>query len=727
MTAATHFHTCPLCEATCGLAVEVDEETRTVLKVRGDDEDVFSGGFACPKGLAIGDCHADPDRLRTPLVDGKPASWDDAWQTVTDRLNRTIERHGRRSVAMFLGNPNVHNLAGAFYAPAVAKALGSPYVFTASTVDQQPKHVSAALMFGHKLTIPIPDVDRTDYLLVLGADPLTSNGSLMTAPDMPGRLRALRNRGGRLVVVDPRVSRTAKAADEHIAIRPGSDALWLAAIAHTLIEEGLATPDGDHVSGLDRLPAALAPFTPDSVAGATRVRAGTTRRVARELAAAPSAAVYGRMGTTTVRFGTIASWLVDVINILTGNLDRPGGAMFPTAPAGQTNSSATATPRETRFGRYHTAVRELPETFSEFPSAAFAEELLHGPVRGLITIAGNPALSIPNAEQVDKALGGLEVMVSVDAYRNETTRHADVVLPVPSVLERNHFDIAFAQLAVRNVANWSDPVFPADQPPEWQIHCRLAGILRGMGADVDVAAVDLAVLSQLIAREAPGTDPSWGVEQLGDDAEGPERILDFLIRVGPYGDGFGADPDGLTLAKVRQHPHGVDLGPLQPRLPEALLTTSGKVEVAPAEILADLPRMRATLDEPAGGLLLVGRRHLRSNNSWGHNLPAMMGGTNRSTLQIHPDDAAAAGVSDGGTALVSSATGQVRAAVEVTEKVTPGTVSLPHGWGHDKPGTDLAVANTQPGTNPNVLTGPEVDPLSGNAILNGVAVDVAPV
>ncbi|CAN5167664.1 molybdopterin oxidoreductase family protein [soil metagenome] len=737
MDSQTHIHTCPLCEATCGLAFEVDPGTREVLKVRGDDDDVFSRGFACPKGLAIAELHADPDRLRAPLVDGVEVTWAEAWQAVADRLLPVIEAHGRESVGMYLGNPNVHNLAGALYSPAVAKVLGSPAIFTASTVDQQPKHVSAAHMFGHKLSIPIPDVDRTDYLLILGADPLTSNGSLMTAPDMPGRLRALRERGGRLVVVDPRVSRTAKAADEHVAIRPGGDALWLAAIAQTLLSTGAAITEHPHITGLELLPDALADFTPEAVEAATRVPTATTRRIAAELAAAPSAAVYGRMGTSTVAFGTVASWLVDVLNILTGNLDRPGGAMFTTAAAGQANSSATARARETVFGRYHTAVRGLPETFSEFPSAALAEEILDGPLRGLITIAGNPALSVPNGERMAEALAGLDVMISIDCYRNETTRHADVVLPVPSVLERPHYDLAFMQLAVRNVANWSDAVFApdtshGDAPQEWEIQCRLAGLIQGMGPEADVDAVDTYILSMAIQKEVAaagspiaGRDPAWVLAELGS-ARGPERFLDFLLRVGPHGDGFGATPGGLTLDMVREQPHGVDLGPLEPRLPEVLLTPSGKVEVAPAAVLADLPRLQAAMAEPAEGLLLVGRRHLRSNNSWQHNLPSLVGGTNTSTLQITPEDAAATGVADGGRAVVRSATGAVEADVEVTDKISIGTVSLPHGWGHDVDGVRLSVAAAIGGTNPNVLTGPDIDPLSGNAILNGVPVEVAP-
>ena len=731
---STHFHTCPLCEATCGLAIEVVDGPQglpIVNKVRGDDEDVFSGGYACPKGLAINELHNDPDRLRAPLVDGEEVSWDRAWQVVAERLGGHLEANGRDSMAMYLGNPNIHNLAGQLYVPALAKAVGTRHIFTASTVDQQPKHVSAALMFGEKLSIPIPDVDRTDFLMILGADPMSSNGSLMTAPDMPGRLRALKSRGGRLVVVDPRTSTTARMADLHLPIRPGTDALLLAAIANVLLTEDLATPS-PHVVGVEALPAALAPFTPEAVEAATRLPAATIRQLARDLAAAPSAAVYGRIGTCTVAFGTTTSWLVDVVNVLTGNLDRPGGALFTTAAAGQKNSSAAVGARETRFGRYHTQVSELPERFSEFPSAAFAEEILDGPIRGLITVAGNPALSIPDSRRVQRALESLDVMISVDCYLNETTRHADVVLPVPSVLERPHYDLAFMQLAIRNVAKWSDALFHTDQPQEWEIHARLAGIAQGMGPDVDPAAVDAFVLSTVVQREvsAPGSvvagrDVDELVAELGT-VPGPERMVDFLIRVGPHGDGFGARPDGLTLARVKAAPHGIDLGPLEPRLPEVLRTVSGKVEVAPRMLLDDLPRLREAMQAPDDGLLLVGRRHLRSNNSWGHNLPSLVGGTNRSTLQIHPDDAASTGVVDGAMAVVASEAGSVQVEVEVTPRISAGTVSMPHGWGHGQEGTRMRVAAAHAGTNSNVLTAPTIDPLSGNAVLNGIPVTVTP-
>jgi len=642
---------------------------------------------------------------------------------------------------VYAGNPNVHNLSGSLYTGAVIKALGTRNVFSASTSDQMPKQVAAVLMFGDMLSVPVPDVDRTDLLVVLGADPLTSNGSLMTAPDMPGRLRALRHRGGRLVVVDPRTSRTARAADLHLAIRPGTDAFLLAAIATVLIGEGLAAPQPDHVAGTDQLGAALARFTPETVSGPTGLPAAAIRDLARDLAAAPSAAVYGRIGTCTVRFGTVTSWLVDVVNALTGNLDSPGGVMFPLAAAGQRNSSPTSTPRTMRFGRFATSVRGLGEVLGELPSAALAEEIASGHLRGLVTIAGNPALSAPDAGRLQAALAGLDVMISVDCYLNETTRHADVVLPVPGPLERAHFDLAFTQLAIRNVANYSPPLFDPAVPPEWQTLARLAAIASGAPPEVGPEAVDDLVLAGLLtshtgAAGSPvhGRDVAELVAELSRPTDqhpggrrGEERMLDALLRLGPYGDGFGARPDGLALDRLAAHPHGLDLGPLQPRLPELLRTPSGRVELAPAAILADLPRLAGALDEPADGLRLVGRRHLRSNNSWGHNVAGLVGGSNVCALQIHPDDALPRGVTDGARVRVSSSVGSVEVDAEVTTRIRPGVVSLPHGWGHAVDGVQLGVAQAHAGVNTNVLTPPEIDPLSGTAVLNGFAVDVAAV
>jgi anaerobic selenocysteine-containing dehydrogenase len=735
MSTTTRHVTCPLCEATCGLSVDVDGDR--AVAVRPDPEDVFSRGFACPKGLLIGDLQHDPDRLTTPLVDGRPASWQQAWRAVHERLDRFTTQHGRQRLATYLGNPNAHHLAGTFYTPAVLRAIGGSTVFSASTSDQMPKQVSALLMFGTGLSIPIPDVDRTELLVVLGADPLSSNGSLMTAPDMPGRLRALRRRGGRLVVVDPRTSRTARIADLHLAIRPGTDAFLLAAIAQVLSAESRAADPGPHVTGVAEVVAAVAPFTPEAVSSITGIDAAVIRDLAHDLADASSAAVYGRIGTCTVRFGTVTSWLVDVVNTLTGNLDRPGGVMFPLAPARQTNSSPISRPRAPRFGRFATGARGLPEVMGELPSAAMAEEILGGHVRGLITIAGNPALSVADGGRLEEALAGLDLLISVDPYRNETTRFADVVLPVPGPLARAHFDVLFTQLSVRNLARYSPAALSEDLPAEWETLCRLAAVLLGgAGPDAGPELVDDLVLTRLLSAHVEaaagpvvGRDVAELARALGD-RRGEERLLDAELRLGPYGDGFGARPDGLTLDRLMQHPHGLDLGALTPRLPEMLRTPSGLVELAPAALIHDLDRLRAALvdhrDPAEGGpLLLVGRRHLRSNNSWGHNVAGLVGGSNACTLQIHPEDATRCGLLPGQWARVSSSVGQVEVEVEITDKIRPGVVSLPHGWGHA--GSELRVASRVAGANVNVLTPPEVDPLSGTVVLNGFEVHVAPV
>ena len=507
----TAFRTCPFCEATCGLEVTLRGDE--VVKVRGDGDDVFSRGFLCPKGVALKDLHEDPDRLRTPLVRGAdgelaPASWEEAWALIGDRLPRIAAEHGRDAVGVYIGNPAAHGLAALLYGRVVIKALGTHSVFSASTVDQRPKEIACALMFGTPLSVPIPDVDRTMHLLMLGANPLASNGSLMTAPDMRGRLRALQARGGKLVVVDPRRSRTAEVADEHHPIRPGTDAQLLFALVHVLFEEGLAAPGrlAELTDGIAAVEELAQPFTPEAVAPVTGIPADAIRRMARELAAAGSAAVYGRIGTTTQEFGTLASWLVDVLNVLTGNLDRPGGAMFTRAAAGQRNSSgAPGRGRATQLARRRTRVRGLPESLGELPAAALAEEIEtpgEGQLRALITLAGNPARSMPNSGRMERALEGLDLLVCVDIYVNETTRHADVILPAPSPLERSHYDLALYQLAIRNVANFSPPVVEATVPDEWVTLLRLAAVAAGQPAPADVEPFDRFVASELIRREA---------------------------------------------------------------------------------------------------------------------------------------------------------------------------------------------------------------------------------
>ncbi|MFJ3441863.1 molybdopterin oxidoreductase family protein [Streptomyces sp. NPDC086081] len=735
----TALRICPLCEATCGLTLTI-EGTR-VTHARGDRDDVFSRGFICPKGASFGAVDSDPDRLRTPLVrrDGelREATWEEAFDAVAAGIRPVVERHGPNAVGVVLGNPNVHTMAGGLYPPVLLAGLGTRSVFTASTVDQMPKHVSSGLLYGDANLIPVPDLDRTDHLLLIGANPLESNGSLCTAPDFPGKLKALKARGGTLVVIDPRRTRTAKLADRHIAVRPGTDALLLAAMARVLFDEGLTEPT-PHVEGLAELSDALRDFTPEAVAGACDVDAGLIRTLARDLAAAPTAAVYGRIGSCTVPHGTLASWLVDVLNILTGNLDRPGGALFPQAATDRTPRPA-GPGRGFALGRWHSRVSRHPEAKGELPLSALAEEIDTAteegePVRALIAVAANPVLSAPDGDRLDKALASLDFMVSVDPYLNETSRHADVILPPPPPAQSPHHDFAFNTLAVRNQVRYTRPAVPLEpgRMAETEILARLILAATGMHG-ADPAAVDAMVVDQTLGKavrepHSPvhGRDPRELAARLTGET-GPERRLDMMLRLGPYGDGFGATPDGLTLEKLLAHPHGIDLGPLRPRLPQPLKTTSGKVELLPAPIAADLPRLRAALAARPDGFVLVGRRHLRSNNSWMHNVPALTGGSNRCTLHIHPEDAERLGVEDGAPVRVRGAGGEVTAPAEVTDAVRRGVVSLPHGWGHDRPGTRLRHAATDPGVNVNqLLDGRLLDPLSGNAVLNGVPVDLAP-
>jgi anaerobic selenocysteine-containing dehydrogenase len=783
-----------LCEATCGLELTVGADGSSVARVRGDAQDVFSHGFLCPKGVALKELHEDPDRLRTPMrrrPDGSFAacSWDEAFGIVADGLRGVTEAGGRDAVAVYLGNPNAHNLSSLLYLRGLVKALGTRNAFSASTLDQYPKQLASGLMFGSAMTVAVPDLDRAGHVLILGADPVSSNGSLMTAPDVRGRLARVRARGGRVVVVDPRRSRTAESlADEHVFIRPGTDALLLAAMVAVLFEEGLVRLGRVEpvCAGVDSVRATVAPFTPERVAAATGVPAGVVRRLARELAAAERGVVYGRMGTTTQAFGTVASWLVDVLNVLTGNLDRPGGAMFPLAAAGGSGRAGpdarAATPlapappgRGVRFGRWTSRVRGLPEVFGELPAACLAEEIEtpgDGQVRALIAVAGNPAVSTPNAGRLSRALESLDFMASVDIYVTETSRHADVILPAPSPLERSHYDLALYGFAVRNVANYSPPVLPMPEgmQDEWRTLLRLTAIAAGQ-PDLDIDQLDDLFALELLRRET-GTQGSTVTGRTPEDLlaelaprRGPERLLDAMLRVGPYGDGFGTRPEGLSLAVLESHPHGIDLGPLEPRLPDVLRTPSGMIELAPPAIVADVPRLEAALAprdtpladldherlalrahgprphpaheplahqaqvaEAAPPMLLVGRRQLRSNNSWMHNLPMLVRGPVRCTIQVHPDDATRLGLVDGEPAEVRSRSGRIVLPVDVTDGIMPSVVSIPHGWGHDVEGVGWSVAAEHAGANLNRLSDErELDAVSGNAVFNGIPVEVAPV
>jgi anaerobic selenocysteine-containing dehydrogenase len=742
-TTETRYRICPLCEACCGLDVQVADGK--VVAIRGKADDVFSHGYICPKGFALKDLHEDPDRLRQPLVrrDGQlqPASWEEAFQEIERRLVPILERDGRDAVALSVGNPAAHKASLLLYFQRLARALGSKNVYSASTLDQMPKQLASGWMFGTGLSVAVPNIDRCDFLLILGANPMASNGSLWTVTDFRGRAKALRARGGQIVVVDPRRTETAAIADAHHFIRPGADVFFLAALVNTVFAEDLARPGrlAEWTNGIDAVREAVSPFTPEEVAARCGIAAETTRTLARQLAATERACVYGRIGTCTQSFGTLASWLVDVLNVLTGHLDSPGGAMFPKAAAFAPNTHGqSGVGRGVSTGRHVSRVSGAPEVLGELPMTLMAEEMETpgpGQVKALITVASNPVLSSPGGPRLARALDSLEFMVSLDIYLNETTRHADVILPGVSPLEDEHYDVSFPQFSHRNHARYSPPVFPLGegQRPEWENLLRLIAIVRGGGAKADVLALDDELLAQEVHKQAGAHAPAVLAALAASGRRGPDRLVDLALRTGPYGDRFGLKAEGLNLDKVMAAPAGIDLGALEPRIPELLRTPSGRIELAPPACLSDLGRARAQLDEPAPGLVIIGRRDVRSNNSWMHNLHTLAKGPERCTVLMHPTDAQRLGLADGTLARISARSDSaepersVTAPVVVTTDLMPGVISLPHGWGHDKSGAKLRVAAERPGANLNAVLDERLrDPLSGNAVLSGVAVDVSP-
>ena len=740
-TDTTHHRICPLCEACCGLEITVREQQ--VVAIRGHAADVFSAGYICPKGVALKDLHEDPDRLRTPLIrrNGRhePATWEEAWAEIARRLAPIQQAHGRDAVGLVVGNPAAHKIGLLSTIPRLAKGLGTRNIFTAATLDQMPRHVSSGLLFGHWMSVPVPDIVRCELLIVLGANPVVSNGSMWTVPDFRGKARALQARGGRLVVIDPRRTETAALADAHHFIRPGADAFLLAGMVHTLFSEGLVQLGrvAEHVQGVDAIRSAVQGFSADAVAARCGMPADSIRALARELAATPRASIYARIGSCTQEFGSLATWLVDVLNTLAGHLDAPGGAMFPKAAAFASNASGPpGKGRGVAMGRHASRVSGAPEVMGELPIGCLMEEIEtpgKGQIRAMVTLATNPVLSMPHGERLARALEGLDFMVSLDIYLNETTRHADVILPAASPLEDMHYDMPFPQLSWRNHARYSAPVFPRapGQPAEWETVLKLAAIAAGGDPQRSAAEID----DDHFVQEAQMRFGTASADVMAATAglRGPERVLDVALRSGPYGDQFGRQPGGLNLARVQASTAagGIDLGPLEPRLPELLRTPSGKVELAPALLLDDLQRAAADLSRAPDALVVIGRRDVRSNNSWMHNLPVLAKGPMRCTALLHPDDARRLGLADGAMAEMSRSTRNGRRSITVqvacSQDMMPGVVSLPHGWGHDLPGTQLGVAGQRPGANLNALLDEDLrDPLSGNAVLSGVAVEMRP-
>lgn len=735
---AEWFHrSCSICEASCGIRVLADRETRKVLRIEGNADDPISQGHVCPKVTAMQGVFEDPDRLKrplrkTPTGEWEEISWDAAYDYAAERIGALQAKYGNDTLGVYIGNPSGFDVGCLLYNRFVLESLRTPRMFSAATMDHFPKLFTSRVLFGKGSILPIPDIDRCDYFLCLGGNPVVSQGSLMSAPGVAKKLRAIQARGGRVVVVDPRRSETAEVADEHLFVRPGSDPYFLFSIVHVLFEDELVRLGRfeEFTDGLDTIEMLAAEFSPESTAAATGIDAATTRRIAHELADHPHACVYGRIGTCTVEFGTLASWLIDVVNIVLGRYDEPGGMMFPRPATGQHEPGNPMPPIP--IGPYKTAARGLPTVDGHLPASAFAEELDPDSagdrrVRALLVTCGNPVLSMPEGDRISEGLAGLEFMVAVDIYLNETTRHADLILPTAPQLAHENFDFLCQSTAVRNHVRYGEQVFEPEpgEKRSWEVYLELAARLNGE----DAGAYDDVHVMQNATRFASklGLDADEVIAALGDE-RGPMRIVDLQLRCGPYGDHFGKRPEGLNLKKLKQARAAIDLGPLEPRFPDILRTEGRRIDLADPRITDDVPRLlerRASFEDP-DGLRLIGRRQSRGMNSWLHNLPNLAKGKPRCTLLIHPEDAERHGVHDGGRAALESRTGLLEVDVEVSDEMMRGVVSLPHGFGHGGSGTRLGVAaERQPGVNANVLTdAAPLDVPSGTSVANGIPVEV---
>lgn len=703
-----HYAICPICEAECG--IEVTVEKNQIVSIRGDKDNPFSKGHICPKAVSLTDLYNDPDRLKYPVrrtdKGWEQIEWKDAFDEIGEKINDIRRRYGHNAVALFFGNPNVHYHGNLLYIGFLLRTLRTKNRYSSSSLDQLPLMMACYMMFGHQFLFPIPDIDRTDYFIIIGGNPAVSGGSIMTAGGAMQRIKNIRQRHGTVVVIDPVFTKTAALANRHHFIRPGTDAFLVAAMVNTLFEEGLCKPGrlDAFLDGAEAVRQAVQPFTAEKVASMTGIKAEDIRTLTREFCKAQKAVCYGRVGTCVQEHGALATWLIIVFNILTGNLDRPGGFMF-TKPALDLAGFTALAGEKGWFGRHRTRVSGLPDFGGEFPVGVLAEEIItpgEGKIRALITSAGNPVIAAPNGRLMDEALKKLDYMVSIDWYINETSRHANIILPPTTILEHHNFTMMTNLAGVRNYAAYSKPAL-AKTPgtrDNWEIF-------------LELTARFLPIPLQFAVRFLK-----------------PELILNFLLRSGPHGSGLKLWRSGLTLKKVAKAKHGIDLGPLVECLPKRLFTKNKRIKLAPEILVKAIHQMQAGLSpdapkQPEGfDLLLISRRNLLSNNSWFHNFRRMHTSANRCTLQIHPTDAQAKQIKSGDRVRVVSATGNISVEAEVTDSIMPGVVCMPHGWGHNLPGVKLSVALENPGVNINDIIDNRRLDLSGTAVFSGVPVKI---
>lgn len=732
----TIYRSCPTCEASCGLAIEVDRNQQQITSIHGDKHDTRSGGYVCAKSQAFAHIHNDPERLRRPVKrvgdEWVEVSWEDALDDIAQRLASVRDTHGKDAIAMYYGNPNGHNFHTQIYTQMFIQMLDTERFFSAGSVDQQPKNLSSDLLYGNAWLFPVPDLSRTDYFVCMGGNPLVSQGSLLGAPDAAKQLAGISDRGGKVIVIDPRRTETAEAADQHLFIRPGTDALFLFAWINELFTRDLVNigPLAECVEGLETLRQLAQPFTPEAVAQRTGVPAEALRALVDQFNNARHPALYGRIGLCTQAFGTLSSWLVDVVNLLQGRLDAEGGAMFARPATGQNESTGEV--GVLMHDRWRSRARGFPEYMGMLPASCMAEEMEcdgEDAVRALITVAGNPVLSVPNGKRIDAAMDNLDFMVALDIYINETTRHADYILPSTTQLEHSNYDFLFAAFAQRNFARYSPSVFaPApDSKHQYELFLELLARMNGMQMqDLEDLMLDGMIDTVLQAPALAGLEAET-VRDATAGHSGSERLLDILLRVGPYGDRFEPASDGLNLDRVKASPHGIDLGPLQAGvLPQMLRTEGGKLRLLHPLLEADISRLEQSLGDDTPELVLIGRRHIRDMNSWLHNLTNYARGKNRCTLMMHPGDASRRGIDDGANAIIASTVGELVVPVEYNDGLMPGVVSLPHGFGHRYTGTRQAVAREQlPGVSANDLVDDKaLDVPSGTSVVNGVPVQV---